>query len=244
MAYYVYGIVEPSARTPRGKGVHGARVTLVRSEEVAVLVSDIGDGEVRLGREEVLVHSRVLEHAFANGTVLPMRFGIVMSSQEEIRSRLVDEYSAELREQLTELEGKVEIRIRATYDEEALMREVVRADQRIGSLRRALQGRPDNATYYERIRLGELVAGAVERRREQDAHAILDALAGVALAVAPTDTTHERIVFQASFLVERTRLAEFDQILDDVASRYGGLIRFKYTGPLPAHSFVELAERV
>lgn len=244
MAHYVYGIVEPNATVPRVKGVRGARVARLAGEEVAALVSDIGEGQVRLGREEVLAHARVLERALAKGTVLPMRFGIVMSGPEEIRSRLLSEHSAELREQLTELEGKVEVRIRATYDEDALMRAVLAADPRITTLRRALQGRPDDATYYERIRLGELVAAAVERRREEDAHAIIEALARVALAVAPGDTAHERVAVQASFLVERTRLAEFDEVLDGVAAAYGGSIRFKYTGPLPAHSFVELAERV
>lgn len=244
MAYYVYGIVESNATAPRGKGITGKRVALVAGEEVAALVSDIGSGQVRLGREAILVHAQVLERAFANGTVLPMRFGIVMSGPEEIRRRLLDEHSADLRDQLTELEGKVEVRIRASYVEDALMREVVRAEPRIGSLRGALQGKPDDATYYERIRLGELVAGTVERQREHDAHAILDALASVALAVAPTDAAHERIVVQASFLVERTRLGEFDQILDEVALGYAELIRFKSVGPLPAHSFVELAERV
>jgi hypothetical protein len=51
-------------------------------------------------------------------------------------------------------------------------------------------------------------------------------------------------VVQASFLVERSRLAEFNAVVDQVAEGYGGQIRFKYTGPLPPHSFVELAGTV
>ena len=244
MAHYVYGIVEPTAKAPRVKGIRGTRVALLTGEEVAALVSDIGEDEVRLGREEVLVHSRVLERAFAKGTVLPMRFGIVMSGPEEIQSRLFDEHGAELRVQLTELDGKVEVRIRATYDEDALLREVVRDDPEITALRARMRGRPDDATYYERIRLGELVAAAVERRRERDAQAIVEALSAAALAVEPGRSEHERVAVQASFLVERSRLSEFDETVEEVAAGYAGWLRFKYTGPLPAHSFVELAERV
>lgn len=244
MAHYVYGIVEPTAKAPRIKGVRGARVELLPGEEVAALVSDIGNNAVRLGREEVLVHSRVLERAFAKGTVLPMRFGIVMSGPEEIRSRLLEEHAGDLREQLTELGGKVEVRIRASYDEDALLREVVREDPEIAALRAQMRGRSDDATYYDRIRLGELVAAAVERRRERDAQAIVEALRVVALAVEPGRTEHERVAVHASFLVERSRLAEFDEVLEAVAAGFAGRLRFKYTGPLPAHSFVELAERV
>jgi len=245
VAHYVYGIVAPGASAPRGKGIRGKRVTLVAGEEAAALVSDVGEDQVRLGRDEVLVHARVLERALAQGTVLPMRFGIVMSGPQEIRDRLLDERAAELREQLTELEGKVEVRIRASYDEDTLLREVVRDDPEIAALQAAMRGRSeDDATYYERIRLGELVAAAVERRRHRDAQAIVEALSVVALAVEPGRTEHERVAVQASFLVERSRLAEFDEVLEAVAAGFAGRLRFKYTGPLPAHSFVEFAERV
>jgi hypothetical protein len=176
--------------------------------------------------------------------VLPVRFGIVMSGPEEIRSRLLDEHAPELREQLTELEGKVEVRIRANYDEDGLLREVIRDHPEIAALRAQMRGRSDDATYYERIRLGELVATAVERRREHDAQVIVEALSAIALAVDHGRTEHERVAVQASFLVERSRLAEFDEVLEEVAAGFAGRLRFKYTGPMPAHSFVELAERV
>jgi hypothetical protein len=243
VASYVYGIVQSNATAPRVKGIGGARLTLVAGEDIAVLVSEIPGDQVRLGREELLVHSRVLEAALKRGTVLPMRFGVVMSGVEEVRSRLLDEHAAELREQLAELEGTVEVRIRASYEEDSLLRDVVCDHPEIATLRAAVQGRTDDATYYDRIRLGELVAGAVERRRERDAQAIVDALSSAALAVDAGKPAHERVALQASFLVERSRLSEFDRILDDVAMGYGGQLGFKYTGPLPPYSFVELAER-
>jgi hypothetical protein len=244
VAQYVYGIVGPAARAPRGRGIAGAPLRLVAGEDAAALVSEISEGHVRLGREAVLDHARVLEHALRRGSVLPMRFGVVMSGPEEIRSRLLEAHGEDLRLQLAELEGKVEIRIRAVYDEEALMREVVSERADIASLSAAVRGGSDAATYYARIELGELVAGAVERRREHDAHVIVDGLASGALAVEIGGATHERVVVQASFLVERERLAGFDAILEDLAAGYDGRIRFKYTGPLPPHSFVQLAERV
>lgn len=241
MPLYVYGIVEAKAAAPRGRGIARAPVRVVRGEDAAALVSEISGDHVRLGREEVLVHARVLERALPRGPVLPMRFGVVMSDAEEVRSRLLDEHGPELRAQLTEMTGKVEIRIRGMYEEESLLREVVREHPEIASLREAVKGRSDDATYYGRIRLGELVAGAVERRREHDAQAIVAALASAALAVEVGEASHERVAVQASFLVDRGRLREFDAILEEIAGDYGGRIRFKYVGPLPPHSFVELA---
>jgi Gas vesicle synthesis protein GvpL/GvpF len=41
--------------------------------------------------------------------------------------------------------------------------------------------------------------------------------------------------------VSRNRVDEFDAALDEIARDQADRIRFKSTGPLPPHSFVELA---
>jgi hypothetical protein len=239
--HYLYGIVEASAKPPAGRGIANAALHVIAGDGAAALVSDVPAGEVRLGREEMLTHARVVEAAMANGTVLPMRFGVVMTDADEIRERLLDDHAADLNAQLGEFDGKVEIRIRAVYEESALLREVVREDPQIAALRRSMAGRSEDATYYARIELGERVAAGVERKREHDGAAIVNALAPVALAVDEGKAAHERVALNASFLVERARVKEFDKILDEVAALNAGRIRFKYTGPLPPHSFVQLA---
>jgi hypothetical protein len=88
--------------------------------------------------------------------------------------------------------------------------------------------------------LGELVAAAVERKREADARTIVDALAPLALAVDVAEPKHERIVVSASFLVRREQMPQFDAAVDEVGLRQAGRMRLKYTGPLPPHSFVKL----
>jgi hypothetical protein len=238
--HYVYGIVGENAKPPAGRGIADAPLHLIGGGRAAALVSDLPAGEVRLGRDEMLAHARVLEAAIANGTVLPMRFGVVMSDADEIRQRLLDDHAAHLGAQLGEFDGKVEVRIRAVYEEKALLREVVREDPEIEALRRSMSRRSEDATYYERIELGERVAAGVERKRERDGVAIIEALAPAALAFDEGKVGHERVALNASFLVERARLDQFDQIVDEVAASNAGRMRFKYTGPLPPHSFVQL----
>ncbi|MGH2859331.1 MAG: GvpL/GvpF family gas vesicle protein [Solirubrobacteraceae bacterium] len=242
MPDYVYGIVEADARAPSAPGVADAPVRLVAGDGAAALVSDMPAGEARLDQEAIMAHARVLDAAIATGTVLPMRFGVVMSGPDEIRRRLLEDHADEIEAQLGELDGKVEIRIRASYDQDALLREVLHEDPDIQTLRRSLQGRPQEVTYYARIELGERVAAGIERMRERDRTAILDALAPAALALDEAQTRHERVVLNASFLVQRAALKRFDVVLEEVAAANGGRIRFKYTGPLPPHSFVTLAE--
>jgi hypothetical protein len=240
VATYVYGIVESTARAPKASGIGGAPLALVAGDGAAALVSDLPDSEVRMGRDEVLRHAEVLDDAMAHGTVLPMRFGVVMDGSDDVRQQLLERYGDDLRSQLIELAGKVEFNVRAVYEEDVVLREVLSENPEIAHLRESVRSQSEDASYYDRIRLGELVAAAVERKRERDTQAVIDALAPETLASDIAAPSHERVVVSASFLVERARLDAFDELLEAVARGQAGRIRFKLTGPRAPHSFVEL----
>jgi hypothetical protein len=239
---YVYGIVEGRAPAPAGSGIGGSSLRLIPGDGAAALVSDLEGRELALGREELLAHAHVLEGALSSGTVLPMRFGVVMEGEDEVRRRLLSAHAEELRAQLERFAEKVEVNIRASYEEPVLMREVLEANPEVARLKQSLQGKPEDATYYERIRLGELVSKAVERMREADSARILEALSPFASDVHVAPPVHERVALNAAFLVERKRLREFDEIVEAFAGGQAGRLHFKYTGPLPPHSFVEFLD--
>ncbi|HWC85109.1 MAG TPA: GvpL/GvpF family gas vesicle protein [Solirubrobacteraceae bacterium] len=243
-AIYIYGVVSDDGSGGLGPGIGGAPVCEVVGDGLAALVSHVTEEEIVLGREAMSMHARVLEHAAQYGTVLPMRFGVVMEGEAAVKRRVLDAHHDELAQQLGELEGKVEVRLRATYEEETLMREVIREDQEIAQIRRSLRRVSEDATYYDRIRLGELVAAAVERKRAADTAAIFEATAPLALDTRVAQSAHEWMAFDGSFLVARGRLPEFDAKIEAVGETQAGRMRLKYTGPLPPYSFVELAKEV
>lgn len=238
-ARYVYGVVGAGIAVPPGPGIDGAAIRLVASDGIAALVSDV-ERDLRFGRQAMTAHAKVLEQAIANGSVLPMRFGVVMTDDDQVREELLDRNQAQLGSQLEDFAGKIELKLRATYDEGRLMREVVSEDQDVARLRDSLRGVPDDASYYGRIRLGELVSEAVERKRQLDSGLILGTLSPLALAIEVGEVNHERVILDASFLVEQERIDEFDSAVDELGRKQEARMRFKYTGPLPPHSFVRL----
>lgn len=237
---YVYGVVRGDGAAPAVAGIAGAPVELVAAGGVAALTSVAPDEYLEAGREELLTHSRVLEAALEKGTVLPMRFGVVFPDEGPLREQLLDEHRDDLLAQLAEMDGKVEITLKGLYYEGAVLREIIAADAEIAGLREAIAGLPEAATYYERIRLGELVATAFTGLAERDAAAIVDALRPYAVDVAVGEPIHERMAVNASFLVEGARLDAFDRAVEEIGKRQADRIRLRYTGPLPPHSFVEL----
>lgn len=239
-AKYVYGVIHSGDAPSKLVGIYDKPVSRVCSERLAALTSDVPDDFIEAGRDELLTHSRVLEQALEQGTVLPMRFGVVLPDEQAVREELLAPHSEELEAQLRDMDGKVEINLKALHDEETILREALAENPEAAELRQSIQGKPEDATYYERIRLGELISQALDDKREQTGPAIVDRLSPYAVAVQVGDPVHERMALNASFLVERKNLEHFDKAVDELGEEQGGRIRLRYTGPLPPHSFVEL----
>ena len=239
---YVYGVVPGDAGSPpRVRGIGRKQIKVVRADGLGALTSDVPPGDLEAGREELLAHSKVLERALEQGTVLPMQFGVVMPNEAAVRDQLLDPHRPELEEQLREMNGKVEVNVKAIYDEQAVLSEVINENPQIERLRTGLRGKPEDATYYDRIQMGELIAEAMNAKRDGDGSEILHRLAPHADEIEVGQPVHERMVVNASFLIERGRLNEFNAGLDQIASEQGDRMRFKYVGPVAPHSFVELA---
>lgn len=241
-AKYVYGVVRTQARAkPRGKGIDGKPLRMVAANGIGALISDVPDAPLEAGRDELLTHARVLEGALAKGAVLPMQFGVVMPNDEAVRDELLAAHRDQLEAQLSEMDGKVEMNVKALYDEGTILREVLAENREIARLRDAIQGQPEDAAYYERIRLGELVAAAVTGKREADEEMVISRLAPHAVAFEAGGPIHERMVANVSLLVETDHDAEFEDALEELATEQHPRIAFKLTGPLPPHTFVELS---
>ena len=149
---YVYGVRQPSSQSISSAGIGGAELHEIESGGLAALVSDLPTAaeELKLGREELTTHARVLEQALEHGIVLPMRFGVVMENQAAVRARILEAHSEELQAQLQQLDGKVELRVRAMYEERRLMREIVAENSEIARFRDRVRGAPADATYFDR----------------------------------------------------------------------------------------------
>jgi hypothetical protein len=239
-ALYCYGVTwAESAQPQKGAGVGGASVAPVRHGEVAALTSPVESTRVRAKRADLLRHSDVLSAALEQGTALPLRFGIAFPSEEALVDEFLRPRHDELVGLLREFEGRVELTVRAFYKEEAILGEIVRESPRIAKLQAATRV-GGVSTYPLQIELGELVARELQERTRRDRQALLDRVRPLALAVEVDREPIEHQVLRASFLVERERVAKFDETMDELARGQAGRMDFKYLGPLAPHSFASL----
>ncbi|WP_200262453.1 GvpL/GvpF family gas vesicle protein [Streptomyces sp. HSG2] len=114
MSTYVYGITSRSHPPPRGVSGVGDPPCAVRSltrGSLAALVSDV-PVLPRPGRADRRAHARVVAHAAATGTVLPLGFGTLAPDDEAVTGRLARR-AEHYAERLDALAGRVEYRLTA-----------------------------------------------------------------------------------------------------------------------------------
>jgi len=240
---YVYGVTwAEGAAVGRSAGIAGGRVASVEHGELAAIVSPGPAKPVRTKRRELMRHLEVVQDVFASATVLPLQFGSVFPSREVLVDELLEGRHDELVRLLQRFEGVGELRLRASYRQDEILAELVRSDTTIARLREQTRSRGRGVDALQ-LRLGEAVARALARRREQDARMIANALLPLALDAVVEDPRTEYELMRASYLVGRHSVAAFDARMDELAHDHEATIAFTYTGPLPPHTFVSLSPR-
>jgi Gas vesicle synthesis protein GvpL/GvpF len=219
---YVYGVTWASARRPDDLDV-------VEHGELAALTMPVDRRHLRAKRRDLLRHAEVVQRVFERAPVLPFQFGVVM---DDVVDDLLEPRHDELAGLLRELDGLVELTVRATYREEDVLRTLLAELPQLARLRE--RGSP--------VQLGEGVARALAARREADAHVIVCTLQPLVRATAVDELRTEFDVFRGAFLVERRRVKRFDAEIERLARAHAATTSFKLTGPLPPHHFVRLAE--
>src|SRR2546423_715017 len=133
---YVYGVASSGAIPALNiEGVAGAPVHTVKDGDVAAIVSSLPVSTLRVRRRDLINHLRVLEEAFSVSTVVPCAFGMLLPSEEAVRRDFLQVRRKELRALLRRLDGFVQLNVRAFYDEDVVLREVVADDPAIAGLR-------------------------------------------------------------------------------------------------------------
>ena len=239
---YVYGITRSGAASPLpAAGVDGRPVSEIEHGTLSAVVSTDPAVPVKANRRNLMAHTSVLGEVASSRCVLPMRFGIVMPGEAAVRDELLQAHAEALDAQLDAFEDLVELDVKVVCPEDELIRAIVADRPELAKLGEEIRSKPADATYFERIRLGELVAAAVEETRHALLRRVLERLEPLATSTHVGEPAHEHMLVNVAFLVDRSHVGRFDDAVASVADELGPDLRCKYVGPLPPFHFVETA---
>jgi hypothetical protein len=238
-ATYVYGLVSADTELPpnlSGLGPSG-RVSTIVYEHIAAIVSDVPADRPLGTRDDLLAHEAVVDTVAERSAVLPMRFPAVVEEAGVVQELLAP-HQERFVEALARLDGLVQFTLKGRYEKDVVLREIAEADEEIMALRERVRDLPEDASYYDRIRLGELVVAAMEQRRDDDGRQVLDRLAPMATDISTRQLGEPDEVVNAAFLVSRDHAKQFDDAVEEVGRALAGRVRFRLLGPLAPYDFV------
>lgn len=237
---WVYGIIPADAKLAelkRRRERLPADLRVVKLGELGAIVGEAPAETAKATRDQALAHARVLEAAVLDAPVVPFRFGTVVTDGS-VSSELLEPRHDELARLLESVKDYVQLTLKATYDESAVLGELIDGHPKIAQLREQTRGHDEILTRDARVRLGELVSMALEQLRQYDAGAIIGRLNAVSVASRMEPLESEFMVINAPFLVERRRMREFEDAAGAVADEQQERMRLTLLGPMPAYDFV------
>jgi hypothetical protein len=239
-AVYVYGVLPSDADVSSGTDAAslGGTVTTVQAGPLAALVEEIDDDRALGTRADLIAHSTVVDAAAGRATLVPLRFGTVLPSLDAVSSELLTARREELLEMIEVLRDRVQYRLRARFELDEVLREIVLADPEIARLRERVGALPEDAAYFDRVRLGELVSGAVAGRRDNEAPDLLEALRPLAVEHTVREPGGMDHLLDAAFLVRTDQQEDFELAAEHQAERLAGRARLRLVGPTAAYDFV------
>ena len=237
---YVYCIVQTEESLnfgPIGIGSDPSEVRSVNYRDIAAVTSDTPLEVYDPTRENVLAHERVNEAVMQRFTVIPMSFGTVFKTAEDIVELLRSAYEA-FRDVLIKMEGKLEFGLKVLWEPEQVIGEIEKEEENLRRLRAEISSQK-GSTYFARMQYGRLVDSLLQERSQRLVGEMLNELAGVSVASRANKPIGEKMILNAAFLVARDREEEFDAKVKEIGGRYENLV-FKYTGPWPPYNFVNI----
>jgi Gas vesicle synthesis protein GvpL/GvpF len=237
---YVYCVIQSDKSLSFGLlgiGPDPAEVHTVQYRDIAAVVSNTPMVVQEPTRDNVLAHQRVNETVMQQHTVIPMSFGTVFKTDEDIIELLRSAYDA-FTDVLSKMQDKFEFGLKVLWDRDQIIREIEGEDEDIRRLKGEISSQK-GSTYFARMQYGRLIDAALQARSERYVAEIFEALRNVSVASRSNKPIGDRMIMNAAFLVARTMEQAFDGRVKEIGERYDKLT-FKFTGPWPPYNFVNI----
>jgi hypothetical protein len=237
---YVYCVIHSSDPLQFGQigiGEEPGEVHTVIYRDLAAIVSEVPIGVLDSTRENVLAHEHVNEVVMRDHTVIPMSFGTIFKTRDDIVELLRSAYDA-FGDVLSKMQNKLEFGLKVLWERDPIIYEIEQEDDDIHRLKNeiALQ---KGSTYFARMQYGRAIDAALQARSERYVGEILDRLRDVAVASRVNKPIGDKMIMNAAFLISRDQESAFDAAVKGIAAEHDKLM-FKYTGPWPPYNFVNI----
>lgn len=220
-------------------GLDGNEVSTIVEGKLAAIVSGVCSPKIRPERRNLAAHQNVLKTLLASTTPLPMSFGILGDSPQEIRAILHRSQRTFL-DQLQRVAGKVEMGLRVTWDVPNIFEYFVNTHEELRAARDRLLGGSRQPTQEEKIELGRMFDRLLSEDRESHTEQVERIVSHACHEFKAGKCRTEHEVMNLACLVERHSQESFGAAVFQAAQMFDNNFAFDYNGPWAPHNFVSV----
>jgi len=242
---YIYCIIASNYDInlgPIGVGGRGDLVSTIGFDGLCMVVSDHPLSRFVVNPENMLAHQKVIEVVMKEfRSVIPIRFGTIAATPDEIRNLLNRRYS-EFMELLRQFENKVELNVRGNWKNMGVIyKEIDKDHAELRKVRAEIEKLDDPDKRNLKIsEAGNLVTKALVEKKAEETEKIIEAFRKSIFEFKLNKTSRDAMFMNTAFLVNSGREIEFDNIMAGLGAKYQDRSDFIYTAPLPIFNFIDL----
>jgi hypothetical protein len=238
---YLYAITDRSEESvPAEPGLEGTSLFNLTYQDIAAVVSSLTTSTVSPTEDNLWRHEAIVEALMADRTVLPVRFGTVLTDETAVKAALAAHH-ANFVADLDRVRGRMELSLRVLW--EAGPPPTPPSSPKFPGVPQGHSGAPrgtqaNSGRAYLLARLKEEhQRQAQQQRAEALADEIHTPLAQIAVESTRRVLITPRLLLTAAYLVEQGQVAAFRREVEALSAAYPAL-HFLCTGPWPAYNFV------
>ncbi|WP_163529024.1 GvpL/GvpF family gas vesicle protein [Halobacillus ihumii] len=208
-------------------------------KDAAMVAAEVPMKIYHPNRENLMMHQNVISNVMAhNDTVIPISFGNVFQTKEDVAVLLENLYP-QFEKLFPEIKGKIELGLKVIGKKEWLESRV-NDNPEVEEMAQTVRGKSEAAGYYDRIKLGGAAQKIFATMQDEVKSSIYTPLEETAEAAKSNDPIGEKMLLNASFLVDRDKEEAFDEKVNEAHEEWKDKVEFNYTGPWPAYNFIDI----
>ena len=212
-------------------------------EDAAMVAAEVPMKIYHPNKENLLMHQHVISSVMSqNDTVIPISFGNVFQTKEDVRVLLKNLYP-QFKKLFPEIKGKIELGLKVIGKKEWLEKEINK-DPEVEKMSGQVKGKSENAAFYDRIKLGGMAQKFFTAIQEEIKTDIYEPLATFSDAAKVNSPVGEKMLLNAAFLIDSGQEKAFDELINKLHDSWQDKVDFKYSGPWPAYNFINIRLKV
>jgi hypothetical protein len=248
MGRMIYSIIkaseEPSKLNAVLSGLHGisgGNFKLVQCEDILAVTCSVERKDMVADRSNTLDYAGVIDELSKSCTLLPVRFGSVMESEDEILKMLERNYRG-IQDNLLRVEGRVEFGLKVFCDPEKLKsRPEIFGKDNIKIFDKT-PGSQNNSVYLDYVNK-KLIEYRIEEALLSFVNSVIKEITGCCKSAGANGKFRKMVspnnIIDGLFLIDRSKTNELITVVKELQVKYPDL-NLMLTGPWPPYNFVDI----